>query len=150
MLKRKTRSSSLSLSKGGFTLLEILIVLVIIGILAGLAIPRFVGATSRAKQVEAKQLLRQIYTMQQSYRMEHDTYWIPEPGVKASKEHPEAFLPIGVEVMSQARYEYQISGDENEFTATATARDLDDDPTIDQWQIDQTGNLRAISDDALD
>lgn len=134
----------------GFTLIEILIVLVIIGILAGLAIPRFVGATSRAKQVEAKQILRQIYTMQISYRIENDTYWIPPFGSKASATEPAAFAPLGVEIMAQARYVYEIAGDRDHFIATATATSLDDDPAIDQWTIDQVGELKNIVNDAVE
>ena len=134
----------------GFTLIEILIVLVIIGILAGLAIPRFVGATSRAKQVEVKQILRQIYTMQVSHRIEQDTYWIPQFGSRASATNPKAFAPLGVEIMAQARYEYEITGDRDHFIATGTATALDDDPAIDQWSIDQTGELKNIVNDAIE
>ncbi len=134
----------------GFTLIEILIVLVIIGILTGLAIPKFVGATSRAKQVEAKQLLRQIYSMEHAHRLEHDSYWIPAFGTKASAQNPRAFMPIGVEVMSQARYTYEIRGDKDHFAATATAESLDDDPTLDQWLINETGELRNILNDAVE
>jgi prepilin-type N-terminal cleavage/methylation domain-containing protein len=134
----------------GFTLIEILIVLVIIGILAGLAIPKFVGATSRAKQVEAKQLLRQISTMQSTYRIEHDEYWIPPFGSKASASNPKVFAPLGVEIMPQARYEYEIVGDRDRFVATATATALDDDPAIDQWTIDQTGELKNVVNDAVE
>jgi prepilin-type N-terminal cleavage/methylation domain-containing protein len=137
------------LTQKGFTLIEMLIVLVIIGILAGLAIPRYVGATSKAKQVEAKQLLQQMYTMEQSYRIEHDSYWIPPGGVAASKASPKAFAPIGVEIMPSARYSYEISGSADHFTATASAN-LDDDPTLDVWSIEQTGVLKAITDDAGD
>ncbi len=133
----------------GFTLIEILIVLVIIGILAGLAIPRYVGATSKAKQVEAKQLLRQIYTMEQSYRLEHDTFWIPPTGTTASRTSTNAFGAIGVEIMVQARYQYEIRGSADHFTATATAN-LDDDATIDTWTIDETGELKGVIDDTMD
>jgi prepilin-type N-terminal cleavage/methylation domain-containing protein len=136
-------------SRRGFTLIEVLIVLVIIGILAGLAIPRYVGATSKAKQVEAKQLLRQIYTMEQSHRLEHDAYWIPPGGVKASRANPRAFALIGIEIMAQARYEYDIRGNADHFIATATAN-LDDDPAIDTWTIDETGELKGITDDTID
>lgn len=133
----------------GFTLVEILIVLVIIGILAGLAIPKYVGATSKAKQVEAKQLLRQIYTMEQSYRLEHDVFWIPSGGSKASRGAPKAFAAIGVEIMVQARYEYEIRGNADHFTATAAAN-IDDDATLDTWTIDETGELKTVVDDTMD
>ena len=38
--------------------------------LAALAIPRFMQATVKSKQSEAKQILKQIYTMQRAYRQE--------------------------------------------------------------------------------
>jgi prepilin-type N-terminal cleavage/methylation domain-containing protein len=58
----------------GFTLIELMIVVVIIAILAALAIPRFMKATSKSKQSEAKLILKQIYTMQRAYRQLYDTY----------------------------------------------------------------------------
>ncbi len=51
--------------------------------------------------------------------------------------------------MSSAYYPYQIIGMIDAFRATATADRLDDDPSIDQWEIDQTGSLRVIVDDAI-
>jgi len=136
------------IGRGGFSLIELLIVLVIIGILAGIAIPRYMSSTTKAKQTEAKELLHQIYLLERSYFDENDEYWIPDEGIIADKDHPDIFIDLGVEIMPSARYRYSISGDKDHFIATATADRLDDDPAIDQWQIDDKGILKVIIDDS--
>jgi len=133
-------------SQKGFTLIELMIVVVIIGILAALAIPRFMRATTKSKQSEAKQILKQIYTMQHAYRQEHDLYTdFLTQGAGG------AFPNIGVEVMATARYTYAMTttdGGVTTFLCTATAN-LDDDATIDTWTISQTGQLIVTIDDAV-
>jgi len=61
-------------NKQGFTLIELMIVVVIIGILAALAIPRFTNASARAKEKEADGILKQIYTLQQTYYASNGTF----------------------------------------------------------------------------
>lgn len=56
--------------KKGFTLVELMVVIVIIGILAALAIPRFLGATNKTKATEFKPVLKQIYTLESAYQQE--------------------------------------------------------------------------------
>ncbi|NLI16246.1 MAG: prepilin-type N-terminal cleavage/methylation domain-containing protein [candidate division Zixibacteria bacterium] len=139
-------STKVHKSNKGFTLIELMIVVVIIGILAALAIPRFMRSTTKAKQSEAKQLLKQIYTMQHAYRQEFDSYCLN--GVTASAAAPNAFAQIGVEIQTTARYTYVMVAAANTFTCTATAN-LDDDAANDVWTINETGTLTCTSNDAI-
>jgi len=61
-------------NRKGFTLIELMIVVVIIGILAAIAIPKFNNASARAKEKEADGILKQFYTLQQTYYAEHGVF----------------------------------------------------------------------------
>ncbi len=134
----------------GFTLLELTIVVVIIGILAAIAIPSFMGSSAKAKQGEAQLILKQIYAMQQAYRQEKDTYY-PSNGSTIVTQPGGVISPLNVEIASSARYSYSLTANQTSFVATAgskSASGLDDDPTLDVWTMDQTGTLTCVSNDA--
>ncbi len=127
------------------TLIELMIVVVIIGILAALAMPRFMASAAKSKQSEAKQLLKQIYTMQRAYFMFNESYCLN--GVTASATAPTAFSILHVEITTNARYSYGMVTGVNTFTCTATAN-IDDDGIIDTWTINDAGQLINTIDDA--
>jgi prepilin-type N-terminal cleavage/methylation domain-containing protein len=134
-------------SNKGFTLIELMIVVVIVGILAAMAIPRFMRTTTKSKQTEARGVLKQVYTMQRAYFIENDTYCLN--GVTADAGNPTAFAILAIELMPPVRYSYLITvPSRDQFTCTATAN-LDDDPTVDTWTIDDTGVLTCVTDDSV-
>ena len=59
----------------GFSLLELMVVVAILGILATVAVPRFNIFRARARQSEAKTNLGVIFTLQESFAIEQETYY---------------------------------------------------------------------------
>ena len=114
-------------SKKGFTLIELMIVVAIIGILAAIAIPNFMNYQCKAKQSEAKTALGSVRTLQEAYRAEFDNYGASTAAI--------GFSPSG-----NTRYTIAVSGSADDtFTATATGGK----GTVagDIWTIDESGTL---------
>ncbi len=119
----------------GFTLIEVMIVVAIIGILAAIAIPNFVRFQCRSKQSEAKTNLKAIYVAQESYRGENDTYL-----TVADAAFDSGTNELGVQIGGNARYDYATTGAATTFTATATGQ-AGKDMNGDVWGIDQNNDL---------
>ncbi len=62
------------INERGFTLLELLIVVIIVGILAAVAIPQFTNATDKAREAEARAIIDSVLTAETAYYQERGTF----------------------------------------------------------------------------
>jgi type IV pilus assembly protein PilA len=94
--------------KRGFTLIELMIVVAIIGILAAIAIPNFMRFQAKSKQTEVKNNLKSAFTAQRSQYQEHDKYLMLVGELGFSPERGN-------------RYYYQLGAGTNQIRAAVTA-----------------------------
>jgi general secretion pathway protein G len=80
--------SKKKLGSKGFTLIEIMVVLVILGILAGLIVPRIIGRPDEARRMKAKIQIQSFETALQLYRLDTGNYPTTEQGLLALVEAP--------------------------------------------------------------
>ena len=72
----------------GFTVIEILVVIVVIGLLAGLVGPRILGRVSEAKSATARTQIELIGVALDNYRLDNGAYPTTEQGLAALQEKP--------------------------------------------------------------
>ncbi len=99
--EKELNMNKLLSKKEGFTLIELMIVVAIIGILAAIAIPAFINYVKRSKTSEAGSNLKALFTGAAAYYdSEHWTRGVPAVGVAVAASshctvgsHPEARVP---------------------------------------------------------
>ena len=76
------------LNDRGFTLIELMVVIVILGILAGLIIPRIMGRPEEARRIKARIQMESIETALKLYKLDSGSYPTTEQGLQSLIEAP--------------------------------------------------------------
>lgn len=133
------------------------LVIAVIGIIAAIAIPSFLGFQAKSRQAEARSNLRSLYTAEEAYFAEHDRYadsfealdWRPiDDGTLAYTYYlgedviaPAAGHTLPPDVATYAnREEFQI----------AAVGNIDADPSLDVWVIGADGWADNVIDDSFE
>jgi len=93
---------NLHAKKAGFSLVELSIVVVILGMLATFAVPRFMSSVERTKAAESFSYLAQVASAQARHNAENGTYATSIAGLDIALDIPEFF---GVSALSSSNWE---------------------------------------------
>ena len=78
----------------GFTLIELMVVIVILGILAGLIVPRIMGRPDEARRAKARIQIESLETALKLYKLDNGNYPSTEQGLQALVEPPATGSPL--------------------------------------------------------
>ena len=117
----------------GFSLIELMIVTVVLGIIVAIAVPSYRNFVARATRIEAKEPLLQIQVNQESFYLRNNTY---------TTDMSELGFPnAGCNPSDSGAYQICVTAaDANAFTAVATYQgtDAEKDKCL-TWQINDRG-----------
>jgi type IV pilus assembly protein PilE len=131
----------------GITLLELLVVILIVGILAAVAIPTYTGYMVRARRADAKTVLEQVRAAQEMWKAERGSY-ATDGGATAEVKLQNTMGVPATTISIYYTWSFTVKN-ANAFTARATPTGSQ---AADGWlEIDQNGtktdsNLRTYPD----
>jgi type IV pilus assembly protein PilE len=131
----------------GFTLIELMIVIVVVAVLAAIAMPSYRQYVLRTHRTEAKRTLLNVAVAQEKFYLQNNTY----AGPSALEIAPPGGLGIAG-TTERGHYAVAITaGSVSAFSATATAQGAQaDDTRCASFTIDQAGTRTATNTNCWD
>jgi type IV pilus assembly protein PilE len=116
----------------GFTLIELMIVVVILGILAAIAVPKFKEVSKRSKEAEAAPILKQLYTLQERHHAANGGYATAIADLEGGTSNLVAGKYYGFTLSSGGSSAYVACG-----------APLDPSLGLQSFRVDETGDVSA-------
>ncbi|MEC4747469.1 type IV pilin protein [Methylomicrobium sp. Wu6] len=117
----------------GFTFIELMIVIAIIGILAGIAYPSYMEYVKKGRRADAKSALLQVQLAQEKYRTSNTSYGtLVQIGLPANS--PDQYYTVAVSNPTTTGY-----------TATATPTGVQTGDKCGNFQINEAGTKSVAS-----
>jgi len=132
----------------GFTLIEVMVVVVILGILAAVLVPRVMDRPAQARITKAKQDIRAIEAALNLYKLDNYIYPTTDQGLEALVDKPSSPEPpnwkaggyvdrLAVDPWKQA-YQYLSPGVHGSIDIYSTGEDMQpSEDDIGNWNLDQ-------------
>jgi len=154
LLARVARGRGATARRSGFTLIELMIVVAIIGLLSSVAIPLFARYQLRSKSAEVATNLGAVHVVQEAYFSEHGVYLqanaepplIPGPLPSAFDIAGTSYADMGWSPDGRVYFSYAVatSPDATGYTADAAA-DIDGDGMLQIWGFSKPDPLGALT-----
>lgn len=104
----------------GFTLIELMIVIAIIGIIAAIAIPAYTGYIATARLAEAKNNIAALKLAEEEYYLENNVYFYDTSDDNANLASASGNLWSASKGEGGVNFTYTVSGTSPNYTITAT------------------------------
>jgi prepilin-type N-terminal cleavage/methylation domain-containing protein len=136
-------------NRNGFTLLELMVTVAIIGVLVTVAVTLWMPQKARAKQEQAKAALGNLRVAMEKFRSINGFYYQAGnpledlPGYFEATNHLKE--PYVLVILNSSASSFQMQA-----TCEPPSCNIDGDNSPDTWTIDQDNNLNVVSNDVYD
>jgi general secretion pathway protein G len=150
-LQKKDASRLTPHASRGFTLIEVMVVVVILAILAGIIVPRIMGRPEEAKRIKAQVDIKAIEEALNLYKLDNGSYPITEQGLEALVKKPETapippkwkeggYLPKAPKDPWGRDYQYLSPGEHGDFDLSSLGADGEPggegkDADVESWNL---------------
>jgi prepilin-type N-terminal cleavage/methylation domain-containing protein len=106
----------------GFTLMELMVVLIIMGVVAGLAMPKYAQSLERSHRKDAENQLMLIHSAQDMYASRNNNvYWGPAVGATPALKLADINQNLGLNILANGMdYDCTTANGGEDYTCTAT------------------------------